>query len=125
MDRIAGLANGFFSSHGLAHAISYFAWVNLKGSLISLAIGGAVYLLIARPLLSRARPDGGVDILVPVGRHAAHGGKRHAGAADAGIEAQLRDVERIAARTGRIRRAAKQITQQHMVLSSLFVKAIR
>ena len=59
MDRIAGLANGFFSSHGLAHAISYFSWVNLKGSLISLAIGGAVYLLIARPLLSRARPDGG------------------------------------------------------------------
>ena len=59
MDRIGALANGFFASHGLAHAIAYFSPVNLEGSAISLAIGAGVYLLAARPLLSRRRADGG------------------------------------------------------------------
>ena len=33
------------------HSVHYFAWVNLKGACISLAIGAAVYLLVVRGLL--------------------------------------------------------------------------
>lgn len=58
MDKIGALANGFFASHGLHHAVHYFAWVNLKGAVISLSIGAAVYLLIIRPLLTQKTEDG-------------------------------------------------------------------
>lgn len=40
------------------HSVHYFAWVNLKGACISLAIGAAVYLLVARGLLMRREADG-------------------------------------------------------------------
>ena len=40
------------------HSIHYFAWVNLKGACISLAIGAAVYLLVVRGLLMRREADG-------------------------------------------------------------------
>ena len=58
MDRIAGFGREFFLGEPPAHAVHYFAWVNLKGALISLTIGGAVYLLIVRPLL-RSREESG------------------------------------------------------------------
>ena len=40
------------------HSVHYFAWVNLKGACISLAIGAAVYLLVVRGLLMRREADG-------------------------------------------------------------------
>lgn len=57
MDAIAAVAAPFLET-GAPHAVHYFAWHNLQGALISLAIGAAVYLLIVLPLLSR-REEGG------------------------------------------------------------------
>lgn len=58
MDRIAAFGRGFFQGEPPAHAVAYFSPVNLKGAFISLAIGGAVYLLVVRPLL-RDRDEAG------------------------------------------------------------------
>jgi len=52
MDGMAALGRGFMHGHAPDHAVHYFAWVNLKGALISLCIGVAVYLLVIRPLLT-------------------------------------------------------------------------
>ena len=59
MDGMAALGRGFMHGHAPDHAVHYFAWVNLKGALISLCIGVAVYLLVIRPLLTE-RDCGGV-----------------------------------------------------------------
>jgi hydrogenase-4 component B len=59
MDGMAALGRGFMHGHAPDHAVHYFAWVNLKGSLISLTIGVLVYLLVIRPLLTE-RDCGGV-----------------------------------------------------------------
>ena len=59
MDGMAALGRGFMHGHAPDHAVHYFAWVNLKGALISLCIGAAVYLLVIRPLLTE-RDCGGV-----------------------------------------------------------------
>ena len=48
MDRLADMAQGFLGVHHAGHAVHYFTWVNLKGSLISIAIGAAVYLTVVR-----------------------------------------------------------------------------
>ena len=48
MDRLADLAQSFLEVHHAGHAVPYFAWVNLKGSVISIAIGMAVYLIVVR-----------------------------------------------------------------------------
>ena len=53
MDGIAGWAAEFLQADPLHHAVDYFAWENLKGACISLAIGAAVYLVIVRKLLMR------------------------------------------------------------------------
>ena len=45
MDRIADAAQLFLNSHLPAHAVEYFAWVNLKGAVISLTIGAVVFAL--------------------------------------------------------------------------------
>ena len=58
MERLADLAQGFMGVTHEGHAVHYFAWVNLKGSVISVLIGGAVYLLIVRVLLMRRMADG-------------------------------------------------------------------
>ena len=52
MDGLAALGRGFMHGEAPAHAVEYFAWTNLKGALISLCIGVAVYLLVIRPLLT-------------------------------------------------------------------------
>lgn len=59
MDGMAALGRGFMHGHAPDHAVHYFAWVNLKGAIISLCIGAAVYLLVIRPLLTE-RDCGGV-----------------------------------------------------------------
>jgi len=48
MDRLADMAQGFMGVHHAGHAVHYFAWVNLKGSVISIAIGAALYLTVVR-----------------------------------------------------------------------------
>lgn len=48
MDRLADLAQGFLGVHHAGHAVHYFAWVNLKGSVISVAIGAVLYLTVVR-----------------------------------------------------------------------------
>lgn len=51
MDFLADRGTDLFRAGPLAHSVHYFAWVNLKGAAISLAIGAAVYLLVVRRLL--------------------------------------------------------------------------
>lgn len=48
MDPLADLAQSFLGARHEAHAVRYFAWVNLKGSLVSLAIGAVLYLTVVR-----------------------------------------------------------------------------
>ena len=58
MDGLADLAQGFLGVHHEAHAVHYFTWVNLKGSVISLAIGAAVYFIVVRNWMMKKQPDG-------------------------------------------------------------------
>jgi len=48
MDALADMAQGFLGVHHAGHAVHYFTWVNLKGSLISIAIGVMLYLTVVR-----------------------------------------------------------------------------
>ena len=52
MDGLAAFGREFMRGHAPDHAVHYFAWVNLKGSLISLSIGALVYFFVIRPLLT-------------------------------------------------------------------------
>lgn len=65
MDRIATLGQGFMHGESPAHAIRYFSWTNLKGALISLSIGAAVYLLFIRRVLMR-KDENGVTVYVNI-----------------------------------------------------------
>ncbi len=51
MGRIADVSRSFMNSHYMEHEVHYFAWVNLKGAVISIAIGAAVYFGFIRTLL--------------------------------------------------------------------------
>ena len=53
MDGIAAFGRSFMLGHAPAHAVHYFAWVNLKGGLISLGLGVLVYCLLVRKLLMK------------------------------------------------------------------------
>ena len=53
MDRMADLAQSFLGVHHGGHAVHYFSWVNLKGSVISITIGAAVYFLVVRGWMMR------------------------------------------------------------------------
>ncbi len=48
MDRIAALGQGFFGLEESHHVVSYFAFQNLKGSLVSVSIGLALYVVVIR-----------------------------------------------------------------------------
>ncbi len=48
MDALADLGTDFFLTSRPEHAVAYFSWESLKGGLISLAIGAAVYLTVVR-----------------------------------------------------------------------------
>lgn len=52
MDKIANASLSFFGG-GELHEVSYFAWENLSGGLISIAIGLALYFVVVRLLLMR------------------------------------------------------------------------
>lgn len=53
VNRLADMAQGFLGVHHAGHSVHYFTWGNLKGSVISVAIGAAVYLLIVRRWMLR------------------------------------------------------------------------
>ena len=53
MEGVSAFARSFFHGEAPAHAVHYFAWINLKGAVISLTIGALVYLLIVRRMLIR------------------------------------------------------------------------
>lgn len=56
MEPIAAWAGEFLKA-GHGHSVHYFAWANLKGACISLAIGGAVYFLVVRTMLRTGRGE--------------------------------------------------------------------
>ena len=51
MDRLADAGMHFMRSGHLHHQVHYFTWVNLKGGLISIAIGVFVYFVMIRKVL--------------------------------------------------------------------------
>lgn len=51
LDKIADVSYHFMGAHAPDHAVAYFAWVNLKGAVISVSIGAVVYFLFIRKLL--------------------------------------------------------------------------
>jgi hypothetical protein len=51
MDSIATLGEGFMLGSALNHEVAYFAWINLKGAVISLGLGILVYLFVVRRYL--------------------------------------------------------------------------
>ena len=58
MDKLADIGQGFMNGHDPAHAVHYFAWVNLKGAAISISIGLALYFLCIRPCLTKSEGSG-------------------------------------------------------------------
>lgn len=57
-DRISAVGVTFLGAHAPDHAVEYFAWVNLKGAVISLIVGAAVYFLFVRAVLMRENEQG-------------------------------------------------------------------
>lgn len=58
MDKLADMSQEFMGLHHPGHAVHYYAWINLKGGVISIAIGAMVYLLIVRRYLMKKTEDG-------------------------------------------------------------------
>ncbi len=56
-EKVSGAMLSFVGGHESHHAVHYFAFVNLKGVLISLGIGAAVYLIVIRRLLTKRQED--------------------------------------------------------------------
>ncbi|BFL48309.1 complex I subunit 5 family protein [Lactonifactor longoviformis] len=57
MERIADSTGTFFAIHPLEHEIAYFSFVNLKGAVISVAVGCLVYFLfIKKTVMVREAP---------------------------------------------------------------------
>ena len=48
MDALADMAQDFLGVHHAGHAVHYFVWTNLKGSVISISLGAALYLTVVR-----------------------------------------------------------------------------
>lgn len=58
MDGLADLGQGFMNGESPRHAVHYFSWVNIKGTVYSLLTGAAVYLLVVRTWLIRTDENG-------------------------------------------------------------------
>ena len=52
-EKLSSAALAFTGGHPFSHTIHYFAWTNLKGVCISVAIGALVYVLFIRRALMR------------------------------------------------------------------------
>lgn len=59
-DVLAAMGSHFMNAHTPDHAVHYFAWVNLKGAVISICVGAAVYFLFVRKVLMRKDANGNV-----------------------------------------------------------------
>ena len=57
MDKIAEYAVHFFHRHAMDHAVHYFAWINLKGAVISISVGLAVFFLVGMLWLTKKKND--------------------------------------------------------------------
>lgn len=55
MGRIADIGQSFMQAKGQQHSIGWFSLVNLKGAVISLAIGAVVYLMVVRLWLMKKK----------------------------------------------------------------------
>jgi len=55
MDKIAEYAVHFFNRHAMDHAVHYFAWINLKGAVISISVGIAVFALVGMLWLTKRK----------------------------------------------------------------------
>lgn len=58
MDIMADMSEGFMGWNHAGHSVDYFTWVNLKGSVISIAIGLVLYFVVVRLLLMKKQADG-------------------------------------------------------------------
>jgi len=61
MDVMADMSEGFMGWEHAGHHVEYFTWVNLKGSVISIVIGVALYFGVVRLLLMKKQADGSRD----------------------------------------------------------------
>ena len=59
-DVLAAMGAHYMNAHTPDHAIHYFAWVNLKGAVISICVGAIVYFLFVRKVLMRKDENGNV-----------------------------------------------------------------
>ena len=57
-DALAAMGAHFMNAHTPAHAVHYFAWVNLKGAVISICVGIVVYFLFIRKVLMQKDANG-------------------------------------------------------------------
>ena len=62
-DQLAEMGRGFLGAHAPEHAVAYFAWVNLKGAVISILVGAVVYFGVICTVLMRKEADGSVTYL--------------------------------------------------------------
>lgn len=62
MDPLADLGQAFFLAEGMEHKVSYFSFSNLKGGLISIGIGIALYVLVIRRWLMTDRWPKALDL---------------------------------------------------------------
>ena len=58
MDKLADMSQSFMGLSYAGHKVHYFTWTNLKGSVISIVIGAAVYLVIVRGWMMKKQEDG-------------------------------------------------------------------
>lgn len=65
MDGIGKLGQEFFFGHDPSHEVNYFAWINVKGAVISIAIGLIVYFLIIRNFLMAKDENGNLEYINP------------------------------------------------------------
>ena len=58
MDRLADISQSFMGLEHAGHEVHYFTWINLKGSVISILIGGLVYVVVVRLWMMKKQEDG-------------------------------------------------------------------
>ena len=58
MDPIGALSTPFMNGHPPSHPVDYFAWANLKGAMLTLALGAAFYFIIVYVRLMREDASG-------------------------------------------------------------------
>ena len=58
MNVLADMSQSFMGVTHAGHEVHYFTWTNLKGSVISILIGAAIYFLIVRGWMMKKAEDG-------------------------------------------------------------------